>query len=148
MVKFEQITEDNFLAVINLKVDESQEKFVASNTRSLAECYLYRDNNDVFPLAIKVVDKVVGFAMYYTDDEEESATIWRIMIGIEYQNKGYGKEAMKKLEELVKSLEKYKVIYTSYNKDNVIAKNLYLALGYSELKVNEYDEMVVKKQLF
>lgn len=37
--------------------------------------------------------------MYYTDTEEKSATIWRIMIDESYQGQGYGVDAMVKIEK-------------------------------------------------
>lgn len=147
MLKLEEICDENFYDVVNLKIDSSQVKFVASNDRSLAECYLYRDNNDVFPFAIKVSDVVVGFVMYYTDDAEVSATVWRIMIDKNYQGKGYGKKAMIAIEKVIKSHGKYKTIHTSYNNRNKVAEKLYLSLGYKESRVNEHKEIVVSKSL-
>lgn len=58
MIEFEPINEDNFKDVINLEVAENQSRFVASNVRSLAECYLYRNNNDVFLMPYKMEKKL------------------------------------------------------------------------------------------
>lgn len=40
---------------------------------------------------------------------------------------------------------RFKYIFTSYNKSNIAAEKLYESLGYLPVKVNEYDEVVVKK---
>lgn len=62
MIEFVSINEENFKDVIDLEVAEGQKNFVAPNVRSLAECYLYRNNNDVFPYAIQYVkgNEVMG----------------------------------------------------------------------------------------
>lgn len=147
MVILQEIDENNFYQVINLEVEENQKEFVAPNVRSLAECYLYRDENDVFPYAIIKDETVIGFVLVYTDDDKKNATIWRIMMDKNYQNKGYGRDAMLEAEKLLQQSEKYDYIYTSYRKDNFAAKKLYSSLGYLEDRINEYNEVVVKKKV-
>lgn len=141
------IDETNFYEVINLEVKKEQAKFITSNVQSLAECYLYRNNNDVFPYAICINDSVIGFLLLYSDDEESSMTIWRIMIDKKYQQKGYGKMAMIKAEELIKEKNKYKLLYTSCSVNNINAKKLYLSLNFQEQKHNEYNEIVLVKSI-
>ena len=51
LITFREINEDNFDAILAMKRPES-ETFVCSNAKSLAQCWLYRENNDVFPYAI------------------------------------------------------------------------------------------------
>lgn len=46
MINFRQITEENFDAIIQMKRPDA-EGFVASNSVSLAQAWLYRDNGDV-----------------------------------------------------------------------------------------------------
>ncbi|MBM6613850.1 GNAT family N-acetyltransferase [Desemzia sp. RIT804] len=102
MIEFVTINEDNFKDVINLEVAEIQNYFVAPSVRSLAECYLYCNNNDVFPYAIIGEEKVVGFLLLDTDENEEEIMIWRMMIGKQYQGKGYGRETIKKIVQMSK----------------------------------------------
>ena len=149
MLILKEITEENFKDVINLEVEDSQKLFVAPNVRSIAECYLYRNDGDVFPYAICFDGKPVGFLLVYTDDEENSMTIWRIMIDKNQQKKGYWKQAMILAEDLVRSYGKYEKLYTSYCLDNINAKKLYLSLGYIEDRINENceNEMIVVKDL-
>lgn len=61
MIDLKPVDETSFYQVLNLTVAEADKNFVASNARSLAECWLYRDNGDVFPYAVWAGDQVVGF---------------------------------------------------------------------------------------
>lgn len=48
MISLQPINEKNFKEVTNPSIYPYQRQYVASTTYSLAQCYLYRDNNDVF----------------------------------------------------------------------------------------------------
>ncbi len=78
MINFRKITEENFKTIIDMK-RPNNEYFVASNTYSLAQAWLYRDANDVYPFAIYNDDEAVGFMMLDEDLEERCLIIWRIM---------------------------------------------------------------------
>lgn len=147
MIALTEITEENFYQVIHLELTDEQQSFVAPNVRSLAECYLYRNNNDVFPYAICANGVVVGFALLDVDDEKQSITIWRIMIDKKHQGKGYGRQAMEKIEQRICLENKYTHLYTSYSLKNVQAKGMYESLGYEAQGLNEHNEMVVLKKL-
>ena len=56
------------------------------------------------------------------------------MIDEKYQNKGFGKEALKKAIEFIKTKPcgEAKYITLSYEKENVVAKNLYASFGFYE----------------
>ena len=86
MINFRAITEENFDAIIRMKRPDN-EGFVASNAYSLAQAWLYRDNNDVYPFAIYNDEEPVGFMMLDEDLEERYLVIWRVMFPEEYQNK-------------------------------------------------------------
>lgn len=66
MIHFREITEENFDAIIKMKRPE-QEGYVASNAYSLAQAWLYRDANDVYPFAIYNDDEPVGFMLLDKD---------------------------------------------------------------------------------
>lgn len=59
MISFRDINEENFQQILKLEVAEEDKKFVASNEKSLAECWLYRENNDCFPYGIYFKDELV-----------------------------------------------------------------------------------------
>ena len=84
-----------FKAVLDLKISEADERarFVSPNVRSLADAWLYRENGDVFPMAIYWNELVVGFLLLEIDKDEAEYFIWRIMIGQQYQGRGYGRKS-------------------------------------------------------
>ncbi|WP_232510225.1 GNAT family N-acetyltransferase [Paenibacillus crassostreae] len=54
------------------------------------------------------------------------------MIDTKYQSKGNGEVAMKKLIERIKEDIQHRVIYISFEPENVWAKRLYEKLGFDE----------------
>lgn len=74
MIHFKEITEDNFDAIVQMKRPPA-ENFVASNVYSLAQAWLYRNNNDVYPFAIYNDEIPVGFMLLDEDLEERSLVI-------------------------------------------------------------------------
>ena len=131
MINFRSITEDNFDVIINMRRPEG-ENYLASNERSLAQAWLYREANDVFPFAIYDDDLPVGFMMLDEDLENQTIAIWRIMFPVEHQNKGYGTEALRKVIELIKKSGKYDSVTIDYVRGNDIAGHVYRKVGFKE----------------
>lgn len=129
MINFRAITEDNFTTIVQMK-RPADEGFVASNEYSLAQAWLYRDNNDVYPFAIYNNTTPVGFMLLDEDIEERYLVIWRIMFPAEYQNKGYGTQAIKKIIQLAKASKKYDYLLIDCVPQNTIAKHVYEKLGF------------------
>lgn len=129
MILFKEINEDNFSAIVQMK-RPSDEGFVASNVYSLAQAWLYRNNNDVYPFAIYNDEIPVGFMLLDEDLEERYLVIWRIMFPIEYQNKGYGTQAIKKIIQMARDSNKYDYILIDCVPENIIAKHVYEKLGF------------------
>ena len=147
MITLQEINEENFYKIINLELSHKQQGFVASNVQSLAECYLYRKNNDVFPYSISYNDTPVGFLLIYTDEDEKSLTVWRFMIDKKFQHRGYGRQAILLIEEAFRSKGNYEFIVSTYKPDNMASANLFKSLGYLQSSINAHDEIVVKKKL-
>lgn len=129
MVTFKAITEDNFDAVMAMK-RPAGEKFVASNAYSLAQAWLYRDAGDVYPFAVYDGEKPVGFMMLDEDLEERCLILWRIMFPVEYQNKGYGSQAIRQLIQMAEASGKYDSMLLSCVPANEIGKHVYEKLGF------------------
>ena len=129
MIQFKEITEDNFADIVQMK-RPPDEGFVASNVYSLAQAWLYRNNNDVFPFAIYNDGSPVGFMMLDEDIDERCLVIWRIMFPQEHQNKGYGTQAIKEIIQMARKSGKYDFIALDYVPENQIAKHVYEKLGF------------------
>ena len=69
MIELKLVDESSFQAVLDLKISEADERarFVSPNVRSLADAWLYRENGDVFPMAIYWNELVVGFLLLEID---------------------------------------------------------------------------------
>ena len=64
-ITLRDVTRDNWLDCVRLKVDDSQAGFVAPNAYSLAES---KFETHAVPLAIYAGERMVGFAMYAVED--------------------------------------------------------------------------------
>lgn len=143
MINFKGITEDNFTAIIQMKRPDS-ERFVASNAYSLAQAWLYRNANDVYPFAIYDDDIPVGFMMLDEDLEEKILAIWRIMFPVEHQNKGYGTQAIRQIIQMAKESGKYDFMIISCAPDNEIARHIYEKLGFETTGESDNGEITLK----
>ena len=140
MIHLEKVCEENFRDVICLKVAKEQEKYVAKNVYSLAQAWLYEEAR---PFAILNDDIVIGFLMLDWDEDERTVGIWRLMIGEAYQQKGYGRETIKLVIEMVKKTGCFDSIHLDYVKDNLVARELYASLGFYENGEIEGEEVVM-----
>ncbi|WP_054024439.1 GNAT family N-acetyltransferase [Bacillus sp. FJAT-28004] len=141
MITLRKITLENRRAIFNLEVSEDQRRFVASNLSSVASCYVLATNGGhPFPFAIYADEQPVGFVMItykITGYElptiaDDSYCILRLMIDKQYQNRGYGREAMKKVLDFIRTFPAGPANYCwiSYKEDNVAAKKLYESFGF------------------
>lgn len=146
MINFRKITEENFRRIIDMKRPEN-ERYVAANAISLAQAWLYRENNDVYPFAIYNDDTMVGFMMLDEDLEERCLTIWRIMFPDEHMNKGYGTEAIQLIINLARDSKKYDTMTLDYVPGNEIAKHVYEKIGFRPTGEISNGEVVMKLDL-
>lgn len=158
MISLQKITEANFHQVIKLEPYEEQKNYVARNIYSLAEAYVALTNNSCIPITFAIYndDTLIGFTMIaYSkadedeEDDEDSYNIWRMMIDKKYQGKGYGKEALGKIIEYIKTYPygPASLIWLSYVPENTVAKNLYASYGFVETGVVEDDEVIAVLRL-
>lgn len=143
MITLRKITLENRRAIFNLEVSDDQRRFVASNLSSAASCYVLATNGGhPYPFAIYEDEQPVGFVMItykITGYElptiaDDSYCILRLMIDKQYQNKGYGREAMKKILAFIRTFPAGPAQYCwiSYKDENVAAKKLYESFGFRD----------------
>ena len=143
MIELRKITLENRRAIFNLEVSEEQRRFVASNLSSMASCYVLATNGGhPFPFAIYADGKPVGFVMLtygITGYElpsiaDDSYCILRLMIDKQYQNMGFGREAMKAILEFIRTFPAGPAHYCwiPYGSDNLTAKKLYESFGFRD----------------
>lgn len=143
MITLRKITLENRRALFNLEVAEEQRRYVASNLSSVASCYVLTTNGGhPFPRMIYADEQLVGFVMlvYGTTGYDEPSfaagnyCILRLMIDKQFQNRGYGREAMARIIEFIRTFPAGPAdcCWISYKPDNVVAKKLYESFGFRE----------------
>ena len=164
MIHLEKIDYKNVWDIIDLEVTKPQEDFVASNEISLVQAYSVRDSETkAFPFAIYNDDTPVGFlmvgfneaALYELDDEEPPASlkgnysIWRLMIDKKYQNRGYGREAIRLALDFIRTWPcgKAEFCEISFEPENEVARALYRSCGFAENGEMDGDEIVAVLKL-
>lgn len=130
MLKLKLVDEESFEAVLSLQLAPQDAHFVAPNVRSLADAWLYRENNDVFPHAILWNGQVVGFLLLEIDREEKHYLIWRIMIDKAFQGRGYGRQAIEWVIEKARQDVACKIVKADYIKGNQRMCHLLESLGF------------------
>ena len=149
-ITIREITTDNWVEAIKLKVKDEQENFVASNAISIAqskfhtflECY-----------GIYAEDEMVGFSALGKNPEDGTIWIVRHMVDAKHQGKGYGKAGLKAAINFIREKFNPESIFLDVEQDNKIATNLYLKAGFKktskkhgenspiyELSLKEYTE--------
>ncbi|MBR2549648.1 MAG: GNAT family N-acetyltransferase [Clostridiales bacterium] len=130
MIFFREITRENIDEVLALNVDDNQKSYVSTNAESLAQAYVYSDT--AYPFAVYDDDIIVGFIMMGYYEAKEYYTLWKLMIDKRYQNRGYGKEALKLGIRFLRERFEVSEIYTGVVPENITAKNLYKSVGFKE----------------
>lgn len=141
MIELKSINHKNWLECIELEVEDEQRQFVNPNIFSLAEAYVHSDANKVdaeeyyrcIPLAIYKDENMVGFTLITYEkesdyDDDPGYEIYRLMIDKKYQQKGYGKEALKLIINYIKEFPCGEVnnIYASWHPNNKVSEAIYL----------------------
>ncbi len=164
MIRLEKIDARNLWKVIGLKVKKTQKNFVAPNDISILEAYVTPGTGcTAYPFAICNDKRPVGFlmigfneaALYELDGEEppksliNNYSIWRLMIDKRYQNRGYGRAAMKLALDFIRTWPSGKAEYCeiSYEPDIEVAAGLYRSFGFVENGEMDGDEIVAVLKL-
>ena len=92
---------------------------------------------------------MIGFGTDdYWDDAPFVATdnysLWRLMIDEKYQNKGYGREAVKLALDFVRSFPcgEAEYCWLSYEPENEVARHLYHSFGFVETGEMDGNEVI------
>ena len=108
MLNFREIDRNNFRDVLKLSVAESQKEYVADNAYSLAQA---KAQPECVPLAVYDGDTLVGFAMYAMDVEDKEYWIYRLMVGQQFQSRGYGRKMLALVLDRIKQDPAHHMVY-------------------------------------
>ena len=142
MVELREITQGNFEECLDLHVAEHQKTFVSTTVHSLAQAWVFRDT--AYPFAIYADGVMVGFLMLGYYERKDQYTLWKFMIDERYQNRGYGREALRLAVQLLEDRFHVKEVYTAYFSSNRIARDLYASFGFRETGEVEENQVEMK----
>ncbi len=154
-VRLVEITAENLGDVCQLSntLSDSQKNCVASNAYSIAQAHYYPEKAWFRGIYLNDQETPIGFIMLDTvaDDvpgeTEPCLFLWRFMIRKDFQNKGYGKEALDIVAEKFKA-EGKKVFYTSCVVDEAEGPYpFYLRYGFIDTGMQEDGEQILKMML-
>ncbi|MCI0715756.1 MAG: GNAT family N-acetyltransferase [Chlorobi bacterium] len=144
MIELKEITRENLEKVLTLKVKKEQESFVALNAKSIAQSKFYPS---LVTLIVYNENEPVGFLMFGENETDGCMWIIRMMIDEKFQRKGYGREALRQLIELIKKEYGCQEIFLSFDPENEAAKKLYESFGFYDTGKIEEGEIVYKLNL-
>ncbi len=128
-ISIREITADNFVEAIRLKVKPEQEAFVASNAVSIAqskfhtflECYGIYDGATM-----------VGFSVCGVNPEDGAVWVARHMIDAKRQREGLGREGLRCLVEHLRRAHGASSIYLDVGPANAAAIAFYESAGFRD----------------
>ena len=124
------IDEGNFPDAFRLELAPGQEQYVSGPIRSLAQAYVYREQCQ--PFGIYAGERMVGYVMVIYDDDIPEYDIWHMMIDRACQGRGYGRKALEKCLEYIRSKpfgDSNRVALTCHE-DNRAALGMYCDMGF------------------
>ncbi|HFI0467385.1 TPA: GNAT family N-acetyltransferase [Streptococcus suis] len=134
MIGLELVNKDNFEAVLQVSLAETDERKVASVEYSLAQAWLYREEGHLFPYVVKSGQKVVGFVLLAIQ-EDKSYYVWRLLIDSHYQNRGYGKEVIRQVIGLAKENPSCHTVTMNYVIGNHKMRYILEKLGFQSVGI-------------
>ncbi|MFX0108839.1 MAG: GNAT family N-acetyltransferase [Candidatus Hodarchaeota archaeon] len=124
-ISLRAITPDNYRDVISLRVSKEQEHLVAPNVLTLAQLQFRHEKTALAIYAEETPVGLIGYDLYDYD-------IWRLMIDEKYQGKGYARDALKRVVEILRLHGAQPEARTCIVPGNEKAKSLYESLGFRE----------------
>lgn len=130
MIHLVDVNEENWLDIIKLKVDEEQQKYLDRPTGIIARGYIYRNcNARVF--GIMDDTQMIGVALVRDfTDEPLNYDLQQFMIDWQFQNKGYGTEALRQILNFLKQEGRFNGVEVCVNREDLAAIHVYEKVGF------------------
>jgi diamine N-acetyltransferase len=143
-VTLRQITQEDAVAIIDLKVADNQTHFVANNAVSIAQAYY---EPKAWFRAVYADETPVGFIMLSDDPEKPEYFLWRFMMDANHQGKGYGKQAIQRLVDYVRTRPGAKELMVSYVPGEGSPEGFYIKQGFVPTGEKDEDELIARMPL-
>lgn len=144
-VTLREITRDSLRDILALKVSPPQEQFVASNAVSIAQAHFHPEV--AWFRGIYAGETPVGFVMLEDDHGANTYALWRFMIDTAHQGKGYGRRAIERVIEHVRSRPGATELLTSVVRAEGGPGPFYEQLGFSYTGEISEGEHVMRRKL-
>jgi diamine N-acetyltransferase len=144
-VTLRAVDDDNVRAIVALQVTEAQDAFVARNVNSLAQAYAAGDG--AWVRAIYADEVPVGFVMLSVNLEKPRYYLWRYMVDRRYQGMGFGRQALERVVEYVRTLPNANEMFLSYVPGEGSPKGFYEKLGFRDTGVEHGGELEMRLDL-
>lgn len=143
-VSLREVTAETVRQIINLKVTEAQNRYVAPVAVSISQAYF---EPKAWFRAIYAAEEPVGFVMLYDDPEEPVYFLWRFLIDARYQGLGFGKQAIHLLLDYVRTRPGAQDLLVSYVPEEGGPGPFYHKLGFEPTGEMEGIEEVARLPL-
>lgn len=141
-ISLKEINAGNWYECTLLSVKEDQKEIFPVPVVYWMASAKYEYNNELELLAVYDDNLIVGIVAYGIDPDIQTPWITTVMIDQKYQRKGYGREAVKQLTDLIMTRHQCKKIIIGHRPENDVAAKLYDSLGFHEIDRN--DEEIVR----
>lgn len=132
MIRLASVTEDNWLDVASLTVKDYQKEFVAPAVGILARGYVYRGCNARI-IVIENDGAIIGTALVREfTDEPLGYDLQQFMIDQEFQNRGYGFQALQLILDELRKENHYDHVELCVKKADTEAIRLYEKCGFRD----------------
>jgi diamine N-acetyltransferase len=140
------ITKENWKGAIELTLKEGQKHFMASNLYSIAEVQFL---DQFYAAGIYDGDRMIGFAMFGIDEDDNNYWIYRLMVDQAYQGRGIGAAAVKLIIEEIRSKNTDQIPYImiGYHPENEGARKTYKKVGFVEKEIAPWGEQLAAFKL-
>lgn len=144
LVTVERVKPEDHDDVVLLRPHSHQMGYMATNEESLEEA---GGNPACVPLIIRTQGEPVGFAMYALDEDDQNYWIYRLMIDVRFQGRGYGRAALANIVDTLSELPDCTCVILGVKPENERARWLYERAGFRETGDVINDEIVMRYDL-
>ncbi len=132
MIELVSVTEQNWPDVASLSVREEQKRFLDTPTGIVARGYIYRScNAKVYGISADA--RIIGVALVKDmEDQPACYDLQQFMIDRQFQNKGYGTQALHLLLSALSKEGKYAQVEVCVHKNNAAALWVYKKAGFED----------------
>ena len=145
-VSLKEITAETAMGICMLSdtLTEPKSNFVAPNVYSLAQAHF---NKHAWFRAIYAGKAPVGFVMMVDNAEEAHYFLWRYMIAEPFHGRGFGRKAMERLVDYVRTRPGAKELLVSCGQGEGSPEGFYQKLGFVHTGEKLGDEVVMQMGL-